>query len=132
MGNWILFSSPFPRLIPTKPESMRPTNVPQRCWGAVKCAHLCSLPDAVGQGSALMLFSWYYLVGLHTHTHQSTPVVNVVLCRPSAAPKYCVFCSFWVSFFPKVVYSGHSVALTPYVRCLGFHFPSLSSVAFAE
>lgn len=117
-----VFFFPFPRLIPTKPELMRPTNVQQRCWGVVKCAHLCSLPNAVGQDSTFMLFSSYYLVGLHTYTHQSTPIVNVVLCHSSASQQYYVFCSFWVSFFPKVVYSSHLVALTPYIRCLGFHF----------
>lgn len=70
---------------------MRPTNVQQRCWGVVKCAHLCSLANAVQQDSTFMLFSWYYLVGLHTRTHQSAPIVNVVLCCPSAQQYYVSF-----------------------------------------
>lgn len=127
------FLSLFSRLIPTKPELMRPTNAQQRCWGVVKCTHLCSLPNAVRQNSTFMLFSWYYLVGLHTYTHQFIPTVNVVLCRPSSSPKHlCVFCSFRVSFFPKVVYSGCLVALTSYIDVLSFIFPFLSSVTFAE
>ena len=85
-------------------------------------ARLCLLPNAVGQDSTFMLFSWYYLVGLHTCTHQPAPIVNVVLCRPSAQRYYVSSVFFWVSFFPKAIYSGHLVALTFYVRCLGFHF----------
>uniref|UniRef100_A0A5F9DMK5 Multifunctional fusion protein n=1 Tax=Oryctolagus cuniculus TaxID=9986 RepID=A0A5F9DMK5_RABIT len=110
------------RLIPTKPELMRPTNVQQRCWEVVKRACLCSLSNAVGQDSSFMLFSWYYLIGLHTNTHQSTLIVNVVLCCLSAFQQYYVSFVLWVSFFPKVVYSVHLVALTPYIRSLGFHF----------
>ena len=51
-------------------------------------ARLCLLPNAVGQDSTFMLFSWYYLVGLHTCTHQPAHIVNVVLCRPSAQGYY--------------------------------------------
>lgn len=101
---------------------MRPTNVQQRCWEVVKRASLYTLPNAVGQDSSFMLFSWYYLVGLHTDTHQPILIVNVVLCHLSAFLQYYVSFILWVSFFPKVVYSGHLVALTPYIRCLGFHF----------
>lgn len=104
---------------------MRPTNVQQRCWGVVKCVHPCSLPNAVGQDSTFMLFSWYYLIGLHTYTHQFSPIVNVVLCHSSASNTVCHL--FFLGIFPKAVYSGHLVALTPYMRCLGLHFSIFSS-----
>lgn len=101
----------------------------QNWWGQPTCnkdaGEWLNVPTCVPfqmQVSTFMLFSWYYLVGLHTYTHPSTFIVHVVLCHPSASRKYCVFCSFWVSVFPKVVYSGHLVALTPNVRRLGFHF----------
>lgn len=68
------------------------------------------------------------------HIHPSVyPHCECCPVSPISFPKLlCVFCSFQVSFFPTVVYSGHLVALTSYVRCLGFIVTFLSSVAFAE
>lgn len=57
------------------------------------------------------------------HMHTSIrPHCECCLVSSISPTILCVFCSFRVSFFPKAVYSGHLVALTPYVRCLGFRF----------
>lgn len=97
----LYFLSPLSRLIPTKPELMKPTNVQQKCWGVVKCVHLCSLPNAVWKDGTFMLFSWYYLVGLHIyiHTYISFPLCDCCLCHSLASQQYYMsFVSFWVSF----------------------------------
>lgn len=114
---------------------MKPTNVQQRCSEVVKFVLLlCSPPNAVGQESPFMLFSWYYLVGLaytHTHTHTQSPHCKCPVWSVSFPVMLCVFCSIWLSFVPKVVHSSHPMALIPNLRCLGSHF-FLFSLAFAE
>lgn len=67
----------------------------------------------------------------HIHTSGHPHCECCLVSSISFLTILCVLCSFWISFFPKV-YSGHLVALTPYIRCLGFHFSFSVSVVFAE
>lgn len=116
-----VFLSPFSRLIPTKPELMRPTNVQQRCWGVVKwpvCVFFQMLLGKIAPSCFLMV-----LPSRSAHMHTSTcPHCECCFVSSISPTILRVFCFFWVSFFPKAIYSGHLVALTFYVRCLGFHF----------
>lgn len=88
----LIFPSLF-RLILTKPELMRPTNVQQRCWEVVKRASLYTLLNAVGQDSSFMLFS-----SRSAHRY------------PSAHP-HCECCLVSPVSFPTILCVFHSLGL---------------------